>query len=98
MRARGASRRLAEETFPAQEEIDVIYAFLILMLLAGLVVTAWFALFLASNPAEAIRSVPYRQHLGPGGPDDPFTVRVPREADDEQRPRHGEPTDLPRAA
>jgi hypothetical protein len=98
MRAGGASRRLAGKKFPAQEELDVIYAFLILILLAGLVVTAWFALFLASNPAEAIRSVPYHEHLGPGGPDDPFTMRVPREADDGEHPRRSEQTDLRSAA
>jgi hypothetical protein len=32
----------------------------------------WMALFLANNPAEAIRKAKHHQFLGPGGPDDPF--------------------------
>jgi hypothetical protein len=52
---------------------------LIPVLLAGLVVVAWFVLLLFNKPADAIRSVPYHEMLGLGGPDDPFTVRVVRE-------------------
>jgi hypothetical protein len=57
------------------------YFFLLIpILLAGLVLGLWF-LFLVSARAgaDAIRKMPYRDFLGPGGPDDPFTVRVPRE-------------------
>jgi hypothetical protein len=57
------------------------YVFLLIpILLALLVLGAWFLLILSVRAgAEAIRNVPYRDFLGPGGPDDPFTVRVPRE-------------------
>jgi hypothetical protein len=59
----------------------VAYLFLFIpILLAGLIVGVWslFVLFTRAG-AEAIRNVPFRDFLGPGGPDDPFTVRVPRE-------------------
>jgi hypothetical protein len=57
------------------------YLFLFMpILLAGLVVGVWFLLLLfARAGADGIRNMPYRDFLGPGGPDDPSTVRVPRE-------------------
>jgi hypothetical protein len=61
----------------------VIFALVIIVLLAGLVIVPWLVLFLANNPGDAIRSVPDREFLGRGGPDDPFTVRVPRDAYEE---------------
>jgi hypothetical protein len=57
------------------------YFFLLIpILLAGLVLGIWFlSLVSARAGADAIRKMPYRDFLGPGGPDDPFTVRIPRE-------------------
>jgi hypothetical protein len=76
----------------------VIFAFVIVVLLAALVIVPWLVLFLLSDPGDAIRSVPHRPFLGPGGPDDPFTVRIPREDYDELRPRTRERTGFRRAA
>jgi hypothetical protein len=57
------------------------YLFLFIpILLAGLVIGVSFLLLLfARAGTDAIRDVPYRDFLGPGGPDDPFTVRIPRQ-------------------
>jgi hypothetical protein len=96
----------------------VIFAFVIIVLLAGLVIVPWLFLFLSYGPGNAIRSVPDREFLGPGGPDDPFSVRIPRktydellarqaqtrtvrvlrEANDEELPRPDEQRQLPPAA
>jgi hypothetical protein len=58
------------------------YFFLLIpVVLAGLIVGAWFVLLLVlTRAADSIRSVPHREFFGFGGPDDPFTVRVARES------------------
>jgi hypothetical protein len=65
------------------------YVFLLIpILLAGLVFGAWFFLLLSTRAGrDAIRDLPYREFLGPGGPDDPFTVRIPRGEYEELRSR-----------
>jgi hypothetical protein len=58
----------------------VAYVFPLLpILLAGLVAGAWLLLLVMGTGRDAIRNMPHRDFLGPGGPDDPFTVRIPRE-------------------
>jgi hypothetical protein len=94
----------------------VAYFFLLIpILLVGLLVGAWFVLLLFTRTGlDAIRNTPYHEFLGPGGPDDPFTVRIPREAhvrqhaqtgpralrkaDGERLPRPDKRTGLPPAA
>jgi hypothetical protein len=57
----------------------VAYFFVLIpVLLGALVGGAWLVLMLVTHGVEAIRTTPYREHLGPGGPDDPFTKRVQR--------------------
>jgi hypothetical protein len=48
------------------------FFFLVPIVLASVVFGAWFLLFLVSKPVEALLRVPFREFLGPGGPDDPF--------------------------
>jgi hypothetical protein len=68
----------------------VAYWFLLIpILFAAVIFSAWFVLLLAIHSTEAFRRAPHREFLGPGGPDDPFTVRVVREVDD-QLPRRRE--------
>jgi hypothetical protein len=57
------------------------YLFLLVpFLLAGLVLGVWALLLLITRTGvDAIRPMPYQEFFGFGGPDDPFTVRVPRE-------------------
>jgi hypothetical protein len=51
------------------------YFFLLVpLVLASIVFGAWFLLFLFSKPTKLLLSVPFRELLGPGGPDDPFAV------------------------
>jgi hypothetical protein len=59
----------------------VAYFFLLIpVLLAALVVGAWIALvFSTRTGVDAIRTAPFREFLGPGGPDDPSTVLIPRD-------------------
>jgi hypothetical protein len=74
----------------------LIFALVILLLLAAVVVVPWLFLFLVNDPGKAIRDMPYREFLGPGGPDDPFTVRIPREAHEELLARQPAQTGKPR--
>jgi hypothetical protein len=56
------------------------YLFLLVpFLFAGLVIGVWVLLLITRTGVDAIRRMPYQEFLGFGGPDDPFTVRVPRE-------------------
>jgi hypothetical protein len=71
---------------------------LVPLLLPVLLVGAWFVLFLFSKPVEAIRRVEYSDFFGPGGPDDPLTVRIPRDVYDELLARRDEQTDIRSAA
>jgi hypothetical protein len=59
----------------------VAYFFLLIpVLLAALVVGAWIAVVLSTRTGmDAIRNAPFREFLGPGGPDDPSTVLIPRD-------------------
>jgi hypothetical protein len=77
----------------------VAYFFLLIpVLLVALVVCAWIALVLSSRTGrDAIRNTPYRDFLGAGGPDDPFTVRIPREEYEELLARPQEQTGTVRA-
>jgi hypothetical protein len=57
------------------------YLFLLIpFLLAALVLGVWVLLLLITRTGvDAIRRMPYHEFFGFGGPDDPFTVRMPRE-------------------
>jgi hypothetical protein len=76
----------------------VAYFFLLIpVLLAALVVGAWIALVLSTRTGmNAIRNAPFREFLGPGGPDDPSTVLVPRDQYEELLATQREPAGVVR--
>jgi hypothetical protein len=79
--------------------LPLAYFYLLVpLLLPVLLVGAWFVLFLFYRPVEAIRRVQYSDFFGPGGPDDPLTVRLPRDEYEELLARVEEQAERRRAA